>query len=279
MINQAIVISDTHCGCSFGLCPPTPIQLDAGGTYCASPLQQKMWSWWEEMWTEWIPVVTRDEPYVLVVNGDALEGRHHNSITQISQSLVDQRHIAMEIFAPIVDKIGRDRLYWVRGTEAHVGQSGENEEILAESLGAVKDDSGNSARNGLWLQLGGDNGMLIHCLHHIGSSSSTAYETSALMREFSESLVESARWNLKPPQVVVRSHRHRFSEIKVPTAHGDGICVTTPCWQLPTPFTYRIAGGRNSLPQFGGILCRLGDEEGYTRHWIRGITRTPAVIV
>ena len=277
-INQAVIISDLHCGCQMGLCPPTPITLDGGGTYNSSDLQKKVWLWWREFWDSWVPVVTRGEPYIVVLAGDTTEGRHHNSVTQISQNLADQRNIAIEILSPIIDKIGNGKLYMIRGTESHVGASGENEEMLAQALNAVPDDIGNYARNGLWMQLGGENGMLVHVLHHIGTSSSTAYETSALMREYNESLVESARWQLKPPQIVVRAHRHRFSEIKIPTAWGDGICVTTPCWQLPTSFTYKIAGGRNSLPQFGGILCRMGDEEGYTRHWVKGITRTPTVM-
>ena len=74
----------------------------------------------------------------------------------------------------------------------------------------------------------------------------------------------------------VRGHRHRLIEVRVPTALGYGIAFTAPAWQLKTPYTYRIAG-RQSLPQIGGSVIRQGDEDLYTRHWVRSIGRTREV--
>jgi len=48
-INNLIVVSDIHCGCKLGLCPPGDIPLDEG-FYRASVLQQKVWGWWTEFW-------------------------------------------------------------------------------------------------------------------------------------------------------------------------------------------------------------------------------------
>lgn len=279
MINQAIVISDTHCGCQFGLCPPWGVRLDGGGKYEPSELQKKVWVWWDvEFWNEWVPNVTRGEKYIVVVNGDLMDGRHHGSTSQISQNLADQQHIAFEVFAPIAEKC-EGRLYITRGTRAHTGESAENEERLAESLKAVPDSMGCGAHNELWLRLGGPDGALAHILHHVGTTGSLAFESTALNKEYDAACSESARWGYPRPDFVIRSHRHRTSKVVVPTANHYGIVEVTPGWQLKTPFTWMIPGARNSTPQCGGILIRQGDEEHYSRSFVRNITRTPEVVV
>jgi hypothetical protein len=73
--------------------------------------------------------------------------------------------------------------------------------------------------------------------------------------------------------VVIRSHRHRAIQIIIPTDTGLGISMTTPGWQLKTPFVYRVAGARVSMPQIGGCLVRQGDEELHTRIFYRSIGR------
>ena len=277
-INNAVVVSDLHAGCSFGLCPPE-VQLDGGGTYQPKGAQRKIWEWWLEFWNEWVPDVIKGEPYCVIINGDALEGRHHNSTTQISQNLADQQKIAEMILRPIATK-AEGGFYMIRGTEAHVGGAGENEEPLAKLLGAIPEpgDKGNFARYELWLRLGGPNGSLCHILHHIGTTGSQAFEGTALTKECTESLAEAARWGYPAPDFVIRSHRHRHYKCEFATRNKIGIGEITPGWQLKTPFTWKIPGGRVTTPQCGGILIRKGDREHYTVHKVFNVTRTPEVI-
>ena len=93
-INNLVVVSDTHSGCRLALCPPEGIALDDGGRYIPSEFQQKMWVMWQEFWQEWVPRVTYGEPFDLVHNGDAIDGVHHNSTTQVSHNFEDQLRIA-----------------------------------------------------------------------------------------------------------------------------------------------------------------------------------------
>jgi hypothetical protein len=269
-INNVVVISDTHCGCRLALCPPE-VSLDEGGDYKHSKLQAAIWAWWQEFWGEWVPMATRGEPFAVVHNGDAIDGNHHDSVSQISHNMVDQSRIAYEVLKPVVEAC-EGRYYHIRGTEAHVGKSGQAEEALAEKLGARPNEEGQFARYELWLRVGGG---LAHIMHHIGTTGSAAYETTALMKEFAESCAEAARWGQAAPNVVVRSHRHRNAEIKVPTADTYGICCTTAGWQLKTPFVWKLPGGRVTTPQIGGTLIRYGDEDhSYTRHKIWNIARS-----
>lgn len=254
-IRNLVVISDTHCGCKLGLCPPEGTQLDDGGTYSASRLQRKLYSLWEQFWGEFVPSVTHGEPYAVVHNGDAIDGVHHGATTQISNNLEDQGDIAYRLLAPVVEQC-EGRYYHIRGTEAHVGKSGVEEERLAKRLGAIKDTEGKSARYQLWIECG--NG-LVNLLHHIGTTGSSAGEATAVNAELIAAYVEAARWAERPPDIVVRSHRHRYLEVRFATAQGYGISTVTPGWQGKTPFSWKIAGARQAPPQFGGLIIRQGD--------------------
>lgn len=274
-IRNVVVISDTHFGCRLGLCPPDGIELDDGGEYRPSRMQKIVWRWWEEFWKEWVPAATNGEPYVLVHNGDVIDGVHHNATTQISHNILDQKRLAVKVLTPVVGQA--EKFYSIRGTAAHVGQSSVHEEEVAESLGAVRNQDQQRSRYELWLKLGEH---LIHFLHHIGTTSSSAHESSAVNAEMAAEFVEAARWGEKPPSVIVRSHRHRAMEVRLPSRHGYVTAAVTPAWQLKTPFAWKVAGARLAPPQLGGLVVRL-DESGnpYTKCFTKHIERDDVATV
>jgi hypothetical protein len=282
-IHNVVVISDLHVGCQLGLCRPEGgvfgsdgivrhgprARLDEGGRYSPSRLQRVVWSWWEEFWEDWVPTVCRGEPFAVVCNGDALDGVHHKSTHQWSHNLADQEREAEAILKPVVEAC-EGRYYHIRGTEAHAGQSGESEERLARSLGAIPNGDGQYARFELWLRVGPG---LAYLTHHIGTTGSMQYESTAPMREIAESYVESGRWGDEPPDWVGRSHRHRNIEVRIQTKKGFATVFTTPAWQLKTPFAFKVPGARQARPQIGGSLMRAGDEDLYTRHKVWTLSR------
>jgi hypothetical protein len=273
-IRNLIVVSDLHAGCRVGLCPPEPQRMDGGGQYVPSDFQRKMWSWWREFWDEWVPSVTRREPYDIVVNGDAIDGAHHRSTTQISQNIEDQQRIAERCLIREVTRCQKKggTYYHIRGTEAHVGQSGEFEERLARNLGARPNAEQQYARFDLWKRVG--DRCLVHLLHHVGTTSSAAHESSAVNAELTAMYVEAARWGKEPPDFIVRSHRHRSIAVDLNSAKGYAAAIVTPAWQGKTPFTFKIPGARISEPQVGGILIREGDEEHFYRRKVWSFDRS-----
>ena len=276
-VKNLIVVSDTHSGCRLALLHPDGITVDGGGRYTPSAFQRKLWALWREFWDEWVPEVTKGEPFDLVYNGDALEGVHHHATTQISHNMEDQQRIAEDVLRGPVEQCKRSggTYYHIRGTEAHVGQSGEFEERLARTLGAKPNSEGQFARFDLWKRVGGSDGPLVHCLHHIGTTSSAAHESSAVNAELTASYVESARWGRQPPDFIVRSHRHRSIAVDLNSARGYAAGIVTPAWQGKTPFAWKVPGARVSEPQVGGIMIRHGDEEFYYRRWVRSFERSP----
>jgi hypothetical protein len=276
-----VVISDTHAGCKLALMDPKGARLDGGGTYTPSDFQRQLWKLWRVFWDDWVPEVTRGEPFDLVHNGDAIEGVHHRATTPISHNLEDQLRIAEDVLRPVVArcKDGGGTYYHIRGTEAHVGQSGEYEERLARSLGAKPNSEGQYARFDLWKRVGTPNkrvqAPLVHLLHHIGTTGSAAHEASAVNAELTASYVEAARWGRQPPDYIVRSHRHRSIAVDLNSARGYAAAIVTPAWQGKTPFTWKIPGARISEPQVGGVVIRQGDEEFYYRRFVRSFDRSP----
>lgn len=272
--NNLVIFSDIHAGCRMGLCPPGPSPLDGGGTYYPSEIQLKMWAIWLEFW-QWVKHSTRGEPYDLICNGDSLDGNHHNSTSQISHNMIDQLGIAEAILKPVVARCKKNggTFYMIRGTEAHIGQSAEFEERLARILESKPNAQGDYARWDLWKEVGD---ALVHILHHVGGTSSAAHESSAINAELVASYVEAARWGRRPPDFIVRSHRHRSIAVDMDSSRGPAAAIVTAGWQLKTPFSWKISGARLSEPQVGGVLIRQGKTEGFFyRRWVRSFDRSP----
>lgn len=261
-----VAISDTHCGSTLGL--SVKHLLDDGGTYTPSPLQNKLWEHWKDFW-KWTYRIIGNEPFILVHNGDIVDGVHHRTTTLSSHNLTIQSRLAAEILEPHISRALA--YYQIRGTEAHAGQSAQEEEALACVLGAVRDKkSGQYARWELWMEFGNE---LLHFSHHIGSTTSTAYESSAPMRELVAAFVEAGQFRQRPPDMIIRSHRHRYTEVKTP----NGRIIVTPGWQLRTPFVFKI--DRMRAPMLGGIVIGRGDEGVYVRERIYTLERGEVVKV
>ena len=282
LVPNLLFVSDLHCGCRMGLYPVgKKLMLRGGVGYLPSRTQEAMHGWWREMLDKWLPVVCRDEPFGVVVNGDAVDGRHHGTTTHISAVASDQATIAYELLAPLVER-AEGRFWMVGGTEAHTGVWQEQEEQLAERLGAIPDEEGARARPVLYKHIGRKGERLKSCgliaaMHHIGTTGSMHYESSGPMKEIVNEFVEAGRWEQQPPDALVRAHRHRHIEVMLTTRRGKCLCVTLPGWQAKTPFAYKIAGARQSQPQFGGVLMRHGDEEKvYSREFVRSLERPKA---
>lgn len=270
-VDQCICISDLHFGCRVALCPPSGFPLGDGNLYHPGATQLAIWRAWREFWDEWVPRVTRGEPYAVVINGDLVDGVHHGSVSQFTHDISEQRELAEMVLVP--ELAGAAAVYVTDGTEAHAGKSSQDDRTIAKAIGAVPNETGRHSRGDLWLALAGGR-CLVHFAHHIGTTSRLSYETTAVMAEMDAFLSESARWGDQAPDVIVRSHRHRHIRAIIDGHRGDIIGCVTPGWQGKTPFVYRIPGGRVTLPQIGGILIRAGDEENYVRAFTRTLPRS-----
>lgn len=262
-----VFISDTHFGSAVALSQIH--QLDDGGYFHPSKLQAKLYQHWMGFW-EWAYRRIGREPFKLIHVGDIIDGLHHRSTQVSSGNLTVQGRLAIDMMMPHVSRAVE--YYQIRGTEAHVGTSAQEEEAIACALGAEREkETGNYARWMLWLKFGP---KLINVAHHLGATTSSAYESSALMRETVAAFTESGQHKFRPPDILVRGHTHRYLRID---GAGPWESIKLPAWQLKTAFTHRIDRMRG--PQIGGILMsRIGDDV-VTRPWNQTIKEQKAIEV
>jgi hypothetical protein len=253
MAKIIICVSDTHIGSTMGLCPLDGLPLPDGGRYIPNKFQAGLWRFWQHFWTEFAPqYIRRRDDVTIVINGDLIEGVHHRMVGIVTNNLQKQQEGAIQVYRSLPIKY--HRLYVVRGSEAHSAPGAESEEIISAAIGAEPDEIGDYSRWQLWLDL---DGVIFQFAHHIGVTSSAAYESSAPMREMVAGMIDAIQWGRRVPNVFVRSHRHRFIEVPLPTETGRIRCVITPAWQLRTPHVERI--DRMRMPHIGGVVFKVED--------------------
>ena len=251
-----ITISDLHVGSTVGICPERVKTVDSG-TYLPNKYQRTLLKYWRHFWTLFVPDITKGaDKVILVINGDIIDGVHHNTVNILANSWAVQEYAAIELLKGIhkLCPVKIDDIYVVKGTETHVGPNGESEDRIADAIGANANGDGEVAAYQRWIDV--DN-VLFQFAHHIGTTSSAAsnVRTNA---ELVSAMVEAAQWGQKIPHVIVRSHRHRFIEVPIPSVHGRIRCVITPGWQVRTPFTERI--DRMRMPHIGGVGFLVQDD-------------------
>lgn len=262
-----LVISDLHVGSTAGLCPRGGLQCDDGVIVPPSNNQVELVKAFDDLVLTALAVKNVGSR-ALICNGDLVDGFHHNTVAITTNNIDRQEAGAIEILSEIAGKF--DKVYINRGTEAHVGQSGQSEERIARMIGAEKNEQGNYSSYQTWLDV---DGVIFNIAHHIQTTSSAAYESSAVMRELTAAMVEAGQWKQHTPDVLIRSHRHRYSQVIIPSWRGEIRAAVTPGFQLRTPFVERI--DRMRLPHIGGLIILVEDGQCQIIPKIYQFTTTP----
>ena len=234
------IVADAHFNSTVALCAPKT-ELEHG-FYKMDDSQKWLW----DNWLEFISRVPDNSDMVLF-NGDMADGdekKHaYEIITENPAFIVRNASAGLE---PLTNKC--KELWFVKGTPAHVGKSGNLEELLAYDLGGMKIGN-NHAHYELKLNIGGVRIDISHprpvsLVPHLRGMTATRYA----FRIWTE-------YNLrreKPPDLVIRSHGHLKgdSHDEYPTR-----CIFTPCWSNTTEYGYRVAHG--ALPDIGAIILHI----------------------
>lgn len=248
------VVSDLHCGSTVALCPPS-IRLDDGGEYVASKAQLWVWRNWLDFWQKVDTQRTskRADLYI-VVNGDATEGSHHHT-TQILSGNPTAQAAVVDACLRVPLALKPDRIWFIRGTEAHVGPSGAYEERIANGL--KKDGYPVVVSEGTashWHAKLDVQGVRFDFAHHgrVGTRPWTKPNVTANLA--AEIFMDHARHGIPHPHLAVRSHMHQL--VDTYDMHPVRV-IQTPAWQLATSFIHRIAPGK--LADVGGIIATVDD--------------------
>lgn len=201
--------------------------------------------WLRECWQD-MTKRARAKPYTLMLGGDLIDGPAHHGNLQTWGNHYEQRDAAIELLLPLVTK--GQAVYAIRGTEAHVGDDGEDDRTAARELGAK--DLGHSAI----LDIGGTRLWWAHSGLSVGRLAWT--ETNSLA-----TACRNAVYSPQPPRFIIAHHAHRAP---VPVTVCGITAAITPCWQTQTAW----AAGRwpHTQTDIGALMLDTDAEQ--IERWI-----------
>jgi predicted phosphodiesterase len=177
---------------------------------------------------------------IVVHDGDAVEGIHHNSIQNITFNKDEQAEIHLDLMDTFLrgvkfDQKKGDKLYYVSGTESHTG---ETEDVIAKDLGAED----GKVFDFLSLNVNGRN---LWFLHHGKKRGMGANEGNALRNWLRDIYWECKKSESIPPDMIVSGHTHTPSWNTYIARGRDGFHmihgVICPSWQAKTRFAWKVA--------------------------------------
>ena len=248
------VVSDVHCGSTVAVCPPK-IELDDGGVYEASKAQKWLWQGWVEFWQRVEKARVGCDLYT-VFNGDLTEGFHHHTTQIVTGNPTGQARVVDACMEVVLDT-NPTKMFFVRGTSAHVGPAAAYEERIASGLfkdkrPVVKDPESGTAS---WWHLPMEiQGQRLSFAHHgrMGQRPWTKHNIPALLAH--QIFMERATRELPHYHLAVRSHFHTYVDTHEvsPTR-----LIQTPAWQLHTEYAWKAVP--ENLADIGGVLIRIED--------------------
>lgn len=243
------IVGDTHINSTVALRIPI-MKMDDGSTNRASKLQQEYWNAWIDFCNQ-AKDKARGGKLIAVFNGDTVEldtkNRSHQVHTRNPATVID---VAYRTLEPMLD-IAKE-VYWMRGTEAHVGKSASMEELLAADCTKTIRKNGTASWWDLRMNV---QGVLIDISHHTNMGTTLAGRGNAAARLAIRTMEEYSEWGEPAPKIAIRGHVHTFSDsgLTYPVR-----ALTHGCWTATNSYSHRIGlGGR--MPHIGGLFITIED--------------------
>lgn len=250
------VTSDHHANSTVGLCPDEGVHLDDDGTYMPSKAQLWQWECWQEYWGLVGALRNKHKAQLYCeFNGDLFEGDHHHTSQIISRNPEPQAYVAGRVFG-VPKALKPDRVFVVRGTEAHVGPAGASEEAFARTIKAERNPE---TKTWSWWHLRLEiHGKLFDFQHHgrMGQRPWTRQNIVSLLA--AQIFYEYAARGLRHPDVAIRSHFHTHQDSG--NAHPVRV-IQTPAWQLKTAHAHKVVA--ENLADVGGIIFVIEPDGAY----------------
>ena len=256
-----ISLSDTHSGGLTALFPNYSMQFvyDPKNilTYAPTNEQIQLYNHWLYCARE-IKERAKKRRKIIVLNGDAIEGRHHNTIQIVSPNKEHQSQIHIELMETLLYEGGfsvknGDELHYVSGTETHTGWKEYGIAKHFEALGAQYHDELKKSINGVelwWVHEGPKPGKGVNEGNGIRNFCGNVYWMC----------IKEKR---TPPHLITASHYHKaaydsYNDGYAHTVHGQIL----PSWQMKTRYGQRVSPfERNDI----GLKIDEIDADGYLR--------------
>lgn len=253
-----IYFSDLHINSTVALAHPIVVN-DEGGEHRFSEEQRKLFHAFSDVLEKMSERKRSDRPMYAVLNGDLVENNKRPTFQVITHNPTKIVNHAIKVLEPVFSIA--DYVFVVRGTEAHVGESANLEEMIAQNF----DNTVPSKYANSWWHLRSDfGGAKFDIAHHATMGRLPWTEKNAANKIASIVRSRYAEMKEKEPNIAVRSHVHRYSD------SGDNFgslkAFTTPCWSLFTSYSYRISF-ENVPPDIGSIFMSVEEGQVQDQLW------------
>jgi len=258
-------VADTHTNSISGLNPPS-LHRELGGKHYAGKVGRTLWRHWLEFWRviEAKRVEHNATVYAFAV-GDLGDINKHSSVQLITSNEIDILDAMAEVAEPMAAVA--DRVFIIRGTEAHTGGNGKLEELLARDLDNAVRRCEDVAS--WWIVDAKIAGLRVMATHHPPTGSGVPWTldpAAARAANYIFSRYADADLLREKPDVCVWAHLHsRGAE-----GHGQGDTwgIFLPSWQLPTSFAHRIGAAAGPC-RVGGLWMLVKDGKVLEWDWLR----------
>lgn len=233
-----VCLSDMHSAGSTSLFPNHQMQFKSGTNHTPTREQVRMYQHWLTC-ADYVQTMREGKRVFIVHNGDAVDGRHHDSRQIVTYDPDEQRGIHCELMDTFMracsfDRANDDRLYYVKGTEVHVG---DQEDAIGEDLNAEPTRDGLHAFKVLDLDV---NERLVRCLHHGKGKGDGPNEGNAERNWLRNIYDQSLKNKKRVPDLLITGHTHQpyygnycaMEGCNVRIVHG----MILPSWQAKTRF-------------------------------------------
>ena len=251
--------SDTHNGGDTALMPPTTLTPNTMTPILMnkeqSEIQKIIYEQWEDVAREAKKIRKFGEQIVWIMNGDAVEGDHHNTKELVTKYEVNQAYMHIQCvndFRKIMGWKKTDRMVYTDGTDCHVGEFERlaSEHLKAEHYPVVKKKT---PAGQLWVA------------HHGPGAGSGANEGRALGNKARIELVAALANNITPPRFLVYSHFHKKLHAQIEI--GDYIvdAFILPSFQYKTKYGHRVAPFEPT--NIGGMSLQINRDGSFNYEW------------
>jgi len=247
-------LSDTHSGSNYALFVKRHWKGTKGNTHSATSTQVRIRERWEKYADE-VKHARKGKRLVIVHNGDAIDGDHHNSNDVCTRNPLEQADIHIELMTEFQKRVNwqrGDKIYYTRGTQTHVN---EMENYIGREVNAEMDGEF-YVHDLLRLET---NGVMSWFVHHGPGAGNGANEGNALRAWLKNIHYDAVKDGSKMPSIVYTGHVHNPTwqpygyriEMKFYEMHG----IILPSWQAKTTFAWQVAAA--SKNKIGGVFQEI----------------------
>jgi hypothetical protein len=256
-MHTLLFCSDPHPNHKLGLNPPN-VLLDEGDSWAACSIQRMLHATWMDI-LETVAKEKRGET-IGIMNGDYADIDDKQRTNQIiSRNEDDIRRMAIEVIEPMSDLC--NKMYFVRGTEAHAGKSAHMENTIAANFDNAVICPDTKQPSWWYLPLEVD-GVKFDITHHPkGGAGGRPFNSQTVVdRLAADTIFDYANNGERPPDFVIRSHLHHYLDSKDAFVTR---AIITPPLSLLTAYGRRIGITREA--SVGAIMIFVDNGKSFVK--------------